>query len=224
MEEEYGKVFGEPPGTQADQNSAEEGAAKFPGGSRALYRREGVERVGSPTGNYRQFSDGRHGDLDRGNSSSAAAAYNYEEMEVGNVQKKRWADVTDEDEDGEWIEEMWGDNWEQALEENEVEDECEDGTSFAWDDVNGMELPMKEVRAARHEEMQHMIKERKFDVRTEEECYRVTGRAPISTKWVDTDKSHGQAKLDVRSRWVARYFRTMGEKDLEDLFSATPPL
>eukprot|EP00974_Lingulodinium_polyedra_P076979 7452773-Lingulodinium_polyedra.AAC.1 len=28
----------------------------------------------------------------------------------------------------------------------------------------------------------------------------------------------------VRSRWVARDFKAKGEKDREDLFSATPPL
>ena len=28
----------------------------------------------------------------------------------------------------------------------------------------------------------------------------------------------------MRSRWVARDFKTKGEKDREDLFSATPPL
>jgi hypothetical protein len=52
----------------------------------------------------------------------------------------------------------------------------------------------------------------------------VTGKGPISTKWVDTYKSHGTGEMLVRSRWVARDFKAKGEKDREDLFSATPPL
>ena len=46
----------------------------------------------------------------------------------------------------------------------------------------------------------------------------------MSTRWVDTDKSHGQGKMKVRSRWVAQDFQTRGERDREDLFCATPPL
>ncbi len=56
-----------------------------------------------------------------------------------------------------------------------------------------------------------------------EACAR-TGKAPLSAKWVDTDQSHGVGEMKVRSRWVARDFRTRGEKDREDLFCATPPL
>ena len=61
---------------------------------------------------------------------------------------------------------------------------------YAWDDVNDMELPLDMVRAARKEEMEHM-KGRIFKVVKREEAERVTGRRPISTKWVDTDKTHG---------------------------------
>ena len=51
-----------------------------------------------------------------------------------------------------------------------------------------------------------------------------TGKGPISTKWVDVDKSHDVGELLVRSRWVGGDFKEKGEKDREDLFSATPPL
>jgi hypothetical protein len=155
-------------------------------------------------------------------SSSAAAAYNYEEMEVENV-KKKWADIEDDDEGDEWIEEMWGKGWEEERKEEEVEDECEQGIHYAWDDVNDQYLPMEKVREARKEEMEHM-KGKTFVVVKTEEAWRVTGKAPITTKWVDTDKSHGQGEMQVRSRWVARDFKAKGEKDREDLFSATPPL
>ena len=165
----------------------------------------------------------------------AGAAQEAEEMKIDEDEaamkngvsiekKKNWADIEDESESGDWINEMWGPDWEQTLKEHDLEDECEENAGYAWDDLNGVELPMKNVVEARTEEMQHMINEKKFEIRTEEECWRVTGKGPISTKWVDTDKSHGQGKLDVRSRWVARDFKAKGEKDREDLFSATPPL
>ena len=91
------------------------------------------------------------------------------------------------------------------------------------DDVNDVELPIEKVREARKEEMGYM-KNKTFKVVKKSEAYRVTGKPPISTKWVDTDKSHGVGEMIVRSRWVARDFKTRGEKDRGDLFSATPPL
>ena len=63
-----------------------------------------------------------------------------------------------------------------------------------------------------------------FKVVKKSEAWRITGKAPISTKWVDTDKTHGIGVPVIRSRWVARDFKDPKEKDREDLFSATPPL
>ena len=97
------------------------------------------------------------------------------------------------------------------------------GEIWARDDVNDMELPMELVNEARKEEMARM-KKKTFKVVKKVESYDVTCKGPISTKWVDTDKSHGQGKMLVRSRWVARDFKTKGERDREDLFCATPPL
>ena len=48
------------------------------------------------------------------------------------------------------------------------------------------------------------------------ECWEVTGKKPISTRWVDTDKGSGEH----RSRWVARDFKT---EITNDYFAATPP-
>ena len=53
-----------------------------------------------------------------------------------------------------------------------------------------------------------------------EEAWKVTGKAPMTVKWVDTNKGTPR----VRSRLVARDFKRKGEKDQEDLFAATPPL
>ena len=94
---------------------------------------------------------------------------------------------------------------------------------YARDDVNNMELPIEKVREAREEEMKYM-KGKTFKVVKMSEAYRVTGNGLISTKWVDTDKSHGNGEIFVRSRWVAREFKLKGKQDREDLFSATPPL
>ena len=52
----------------------------------------------------------------------------------------------------------------------------------------------------------------------------MTGKAPMSMKLVDTDKTHGTGEPMVRSRWVARDLRDPSDKDTEDLFSATPPI
>ena len=56
-----------------------------------------------------------------------------------------------------------------------------------------------------------------------EECWKTTGKAPVTVKWVDTDKGTEEDPR-IRSRLVARDFRKQGEKDREDLFAATPPL
>ena len=63
-----------------------------------------------------------------------------------------------------------------------------------------------------------------FKLVKKSEAWRITGKAPISTKWVDTVKTHGNGVPVIRSRWVARDFKDPKEKEREDLFSATPPL
>ena len=110
-----------------------------------------------------------------------------------------------------------------AVQGDEAEVKAEESDEYAWDDVNDIPLPLGQVKAARIEEMGHM-KSKIFKVVKKEEAWRVTGKAPISTKWVDTDKTHGTGVPMVRSRWVARDFKDPKEKDREDLFSATPPL
>jgi hypothetical protein len=107
--------------------------------------------------------------------------------------------------------------------DNQKAAETENFDEYAWDDVNDIPLPLDQVKAARMEEMGHM-KGKIFKVVKREEAWRVTGKPPISTKWVDTDKTHGTGEPMVRSRWVARDFKDPKEKDREDLFSATPPL
>jgi len=98
-----------------------------------------------------------------------------------------------------------------------------DGVRVAWDDVNNVELLIELVDEARQEETKY-LNERTWRIAKKTECWEKTGKAPVSVKWVDTDKSHGQKKILVRSRLVARDFKTKGERDRQDLFCATPPL
>ena len=94
---------------------------------------------------------------------------------------------------------------------------------WATDDVYGEALDVKKVEEARREEMVFVKAIPVYEERPIEECYRKTGKRPIPTKWVDHNKGRGGA-VDIRSRWVARDFKTKVEKDREDFFAGTPPL
>ena len=92
----------------------------------------------------------------------------------------------------------------------------------AWDDAHGGELPMALVRAARKEEISYMEGRNIWTLRPIEECWELTGKPPVSVRWVDTNKG-GKEEFIVRSRLVARDFKG-GDKDRDDLFAETPPL
>ncbi len=62
-----------------------------------------------------------------------------------------------------------------------------------------------------------------FETSSWEECLRTTGKAPITTKWIDTDKG-SNGEVMVRSRLVAQDCKRKGEADRFELFAATPPL
>ncbi len=57
------------------------------------------------------------------------------------------------------------------------------------------------------------MKGTKFQVVKRSEAFAKTGKAPLSFKWVDTGKTHGVGKTNVRARWVARDPKTPAEKD-----------
>ena len=52
------------------------------------------------------------------------------------------------------------------------------------------------------------------------DCLKMTGRAPIKSRWIDINKGDDKNR-NYRSRWVAKQFKT--NNDFE-LFAATPPL
>ena len=119
------------------------------------------------------------------------------------------------------IEECQADRWvcevtARIKEEQEGEKELDGET--AWNDVKEGQLEVKEVKAARKEEVGYMENRRIWSMTPVSECWEKLGKAPVSVRWVDTMKSEG-----VRSRLVARDFKGV-DKDRDDLFAATPPL
>jgi hypothetical protein len=122
---------------------------------------------------------------------------------------------------GEWVQEVTS-QMEGGLEYGEwesLEEECDEG---AWDDVNGGSLPEGLVREARQEEVGFMVERGIWEECPVEESWRVTGKAPVTVRWVDTNKGTLLGML-IRSRLVARDFKG-GDKDRDDLFAETPPL
>ena len=57
-----------------------------------------------------------------------------------------------------------------------------------WDEVSGDKLDEQGVRKAREEEMEEIYKHQVYNKVPTEECWQVTGRDPIGTKWVDVNE------------------------------------
>ena len=85
------------------------------------------------------------------------------------------------------------------------------------DDVKGGVLDKDKVIAAREDEMGYVRKHKLYDRVPRSECVRVTGKQPLKTGWVDTNKGNE----NYRSRWVAKEFKRYNDTEL---FAATPPL
>ena len=101
-----------------------------------------------------------------------------------------------------------------------VEEEDNELLEEAWDDVSRAKLNPSEVRKARTEEVEYI---HKIDLYTKvpiTECYKKTGKAPISVRWIDINKGD-EERPNYRSRLVAREINTHKR---EDVFAATPPL
>ena len=59
-----------------------------------------------------------------------------------------------------------------------------------------------------------------YDYATVDECWAATGKAPIGTRWIDTNKGD-KTRPNYRSRLVAKEFRLKPEPEL---YAATPPV
>ena len=89
-----------------------------------------------------------------------------------------------------------------------------------WDDAKGGMLEPSRVKEARKEDIQFVRKRTVYDVVPWEQAQQRTGRPPIRTRWVDTNKGDTSAP-NYRSRWVAQEFKTGTD---HALYAATPPL
>ena len=72
-----------------------------------------------------------------------------------------------------------------------------------FDEVTHVELPANLEREARAEELNCFNTLPVWEVVKTQECWDVTGKPPISTKWVDVNKGD-QQEHDIRCRLVAR--------------------
>ena len=101
-----------------------------------------------------------------------------------------------------------------------MEEDYTEELEAAWDDVSGAALNPKMVREARQEEMAYVNQMKLYDKVLISECKRITGKMPITVRWIDINKGDADSP-NYRSRLVAREINTHKR---EDLFAATPPL
>ena len=88
------------------------------------------------------------------------------------------------------------------------------------DDLTGQVLDATLVRAARKKELEYFDGKDVWELRPISECRRLTGKAPVTVRWVDVNKGD-DTNPNVRSRLVARQIRQAGE---DAIFAPTPPL
>ena len=90
----------------------------------------------------------------------------------------------------------------------EVNQEADAPVDEEWyyDDKTGMRLEPKLVKAAELEELSFMEKMGVGTECDENECWKIFGRAPTSTKFVRVNKG-SEEKPDVRCRLCGRGFR-----------------
>ena len=101
--------------------------------------------------------------------------------------------------------------------------DADDGDQEAWeatDDVHGGVLPSDLVRAARKREIEFLHARKVYSRSTTAEAWRLTRKAPLKLKWIDTNKGDRRV-FNIRSRLVCTEIRRKG---VEARFSATPPL
>jgi hypothetical protein len=111
-----------------------------------------------------------------------------------------------------------------AMEVNIEEDEWGNWVhDEGHDEYNDNDFDPKLLQEARMEEVSFMQNIGVWEPSTWEECMQKTGKAPITTKWVDVDKGRDGEVL-VRSRLVARDFKSKNDERNFDVFAATPPL
>ena len=100
-----------------------------------------------------------------------------------------------------------------AVAERRVREDVEDDeeeVKLYFDEKTGQSLDQKLGHDSRREELSFMRDIGLIEEATLEGCMRMTGRMPISTKWVDVNKGT-EKDPEVRCRLVARDFKPKGE-------------
>ena len=93
-----------------------------------------------------------------------------------------------------------------------------------YDDVTGVQLSTEGVLKAREEELAWVHKAKIYEKRPLDECWSVTGKTPITLKWIDRNKGDREHP-NYRSRVVARGIKKQhGALPGHMLFSNMPPL
>ena len=130
-----------------------------------------------------------------------------------------WADAQESDEEMEGTEETSKRQKVQMIEAalQVVNEECTEFTG------GGEELDPVKLLAGRKDEEEFMTKHDVFEEISAEECWRDTGKAPTSTRWVDAKKTLDDGVEIVRSRLVGRDFKMKGGDKPEHFFAATSP-
>ena len=88
------------------------------------------------------------------------------------------------------------------------------------DEVSGKPLETSKVEAARAEELDFAERYNLWTAVPIQEAWDVTGKGPISSRWIDLDKGDLD-KPNYRSRLVIQEVRHSG---IDAIFAATPPL
>ena len=86
--------------------------------------------------------------------------------------------------------------------------------------MKNRELDPRKVVEARAEEIKYVRKMNLYHKVPRSLCKKVTGKAPIQTMWIDTNKGD-EYNPRYRSRLVAKEIK---KDSRTDLFAATPPL
>ena len=97
----------------------------------------------------------------------------------------------------------------------------EDEFFKCFDDMTGKELPWQGVKETREKELTYLREHGVFEEVGERAAVAKYNVTPVDTKWVDTDKALEGEPMRLRSRIVAREFKS---GDRPDLYAGTPPL
>ena len=212
------------------EKEEEEKTKKVEEERKARKTERGDEAMGGPTG---EPVEGRpEGELrtDRDRSGGSASSSGpvggrptgEPARKEGARKRPAWADIVDDEEDGQehkrqMVDLVW-------LAGAVNQEESEEVPDAVWrEDPTEEELDPEKLKEGIRDEMDFMEKMGMFEDSTEQECWDKTGAAPTSTRWVLGKKVLDNGEDIVRARLVGRDFNT-GRRLNEDLFAATPPL